>query len=116
MQRPLEVTFRDVERTDDILNLIENEAEKLEKIHTNLIGGQLVMEKPHKHPNSGSPYRVRLEIDAPGNPKIIVTHKPREGNIHEDLPMVIRNVFSTARRSIQKLLEKQRGETKAHPQ
>ncbi|MFW6137269.1 MAG: cold-shock protein, partial [Candidatus Aminicenantaceae bacterium] len=41
---------------------------------------------------------------------------PREGNIHEDLPMVIRNVFSTARRRIQKLLEKQRGETKTHPQ
>jgi len=116
MQKPLEVTFRDVERTDDLIDLIENEVEKLEKVHHNLIGGNLAVEKPHKHANSGSPYRVRLEIEAPGSPEIVVIRKPRNGKMHEDLPVVIREVFSKTRRRLKKVVEKQRGETKVHPQ
>ena len=115
MQKPLEITFRDVERNDNLLDLIEDEVNKLEKIHDNLIGGHLAVEKPHKHPNSGSPYRVRLAIEAPGSPEIVVIHKPREGKMHEDLPVVIRNVFDTTRRRLKKLLDKQRGDTKVHP-
>jgi len=53
MQKPLEVTFRDVERNDNLLDLIEDEVNKLEKIHDNLIGGSLAVEKPHKHCSSG---------------------------------------------------------------
>ncbi len=116
MQKPLEVTFRNVERNDNLLGLIEDETNKLEKIHDNLIGGSLAVEKPHKHPRTGSPYRVRLEIEAPGNPQIVVVHKPGEGKMHEDLPAVIRNVFNSTRRRVKKLIDKQRGETKTHPQ
>lgn len=116
MEQPLEITFRDVERTPALEALIRREADKLEKVHDNLTRIRVAVEKPHEHQNSGNPYRIRLEIHAPGSPEVIVTRDPRDEKMHKPLEAVLRDAFKAARRNLKRLLAKQRGEVKSHPQ
>ena len=102
MKQPLEITFRDVERTPALEALIHREAAKLEKVHDNLIRIRIAVEKPHEHQDSGNPYRIRLEIHAPKSPEIIVTRDPRDEEMHKPLEAVLRDAFKAARRSLKK--------------
>jgi cold shock CspA family protein len=91
------------------------EASGLEKVCDYIVGCRIVVEKPHKHPRSGSLYRVKIEIDVPHNPELVVTREPGEGKIHESLQTSLRQAFRSARRQLKKLVDKQREEIKTHP-
>jgi cold shock CspA family protein len=116
LEQPLEITFRDVERTSGLEKLIHREAAKLDKVHSNLIRFRIAVEKPHEFQRSGNPYRIRLEILAPKSPEIVVTRNPGAEEMHEPLEVVLKDAFKTARRLLKKLVAKQRGEVKIHPQ
>ncbi len=116
MEQPLEIMFRDVERTPHLESLIHQEAEKLEKFHNNLIHCRVAVEKPQEHQQSGNPYRIRLEILVPKNPEIVVTRDPGKEEMHLSLESVLKDAFKTAQRRLKKLEAKQRGEVKSHPQ
>jgi cold shock CspA family protein len=45
-----------------------------------------------------------------------VRREPRHGDVHQDLTTEIREAFEVARRQLRELVERQRGETKTHPQ
>lgn len=116
MEQPLEITFRDVERTPGLERLIHEEAAKLDKVHSNLIRLRIAVEKPHESQRSGNPYRIRLEILAPRSPEVVVTRNPGDQTMHEPLEVVLKDAFKAARRRLKKLEGKQRGEVKSHPQ
>ncbi len=116
MREPLEVTFRDVQKTPDLENLIRREADKLDRVYPNLIRCRVAVEKPHEHQRTGNPYRVRLEMSAPGSPQLAITREPGDEDMHTPLEVVLKNAFSAARKRLKKLSEKQRGEVKMHPQ
>jgi cold shock CspA family protein len=44
-----------------------------------------------------------------------VTREASEGDLHEQLPTVLRNAFGAMRRQLKKLVEKQHGNIKTHP-
>ncbi len=116
MQEPFEITFRGVERTKALEKLIMDEAASLEKVCDYMISGAIVVEKPHQHPRSGSPYRVRLGIHVPHNPEIVVTREPGDGEIHDALSKVFRSAFKAMRRQLKRLVERQRYQIKTHPE
>jgi cold shock CspA family protein len=95
---------------------ILDEASGLEKVCDYIISGTIVVEKPHLHPRSGNPYRVRLGIHVPHNPEIVVTRDPGESEMHDVLCKVLRSTFKAMRRQLNKLVEKQRHEIKTHPE
>jgi cold shock CspA family protein len=111
----LEITFRGVTRTDSLEKLIYDEASSLEKVCDYMISGSIAVEKPHRHPRSGNPYRVRIGIRIPHNPELVVTRESGEGEMHDSLAKVLRSAFKSMRRQLKKLVEKQRYETKIHP-
>ena len=115
MQQPLEITFRDVDRTPGIEELIHQEAAKLDKAHNNVIRCRVAVEKPHDFQKSGSPYRIRLEILVPKSPEIVVTRDPMDEEMHKPLELIIKDAFKTARRRLKKLEAKQRWDVKKHP-
>jgi cold shock CspA family protein len=45
-----------------------------------------------------------------------VTREAGEGDLHEQLPTVIRDAFGAMRRRLRKLVEKQHGDVKTHPE
>ncbi|MBD3161343.1 MAG: HPF/RaiA family ribosome-associated protein [Candidatus Eisenbacteria bacterium] len=112
MQVPLELSFRRVDMTDEIEELIRDQAGKLEQVHDSLVSCRVAVERDQKAPKRGNPYRVRLDIRVPPGQEIIVRRESSQGEIHEELTQVIRESFSSARRQLRELNEKQRGDAR----
>ncbi|RJP81050.1 MAG: HPF/RaiA family ribosome-associated protein [Candidatus Zixiibacteriota bacterium] len=116
MQIPLELSFRNVPKTDAIEALIREKVAKLEQVCDYINSCRVAVEKPQSHQNSGNVYRVRLGITVPPGHEIVVTREPGNNQMHRPLSSVIREAFSAARRQLKELVNRQRMEVKSHPQ
>jgi cold shock CspA family protein len=116
MKLPLEITYRDVPKTQAIDNLVREKAGKLEQVCNYINSCRVVIEKIHDRPSSGSPYRVRLDITVPPSHELVADQNPGEGNQYDAVETVIRSAFDAARRQLIELVERQRNEVKKHPQ
>jgi cold shock CspA family protein/ribosome-associated translation inhibitor RaiA len=115
MQLPLQVSFRKIRKTAAIEDLIRAQTAKLERVCDHIVGCKIAIEKPQKHQRSGNPFRVRISVTVPPEHELVVTRESSEGDLHEQLPTVIRDAFSAMRRQLRKLVEKQHGDVKNHP-
>ncbi len=113
MQVPLEITYRGVEKTDAIDTLVHEKVAKLEKFYNNINSCHVAIEKIQDRPNSGSPYRVRLDITVPGH-ELIADSNPGDSVQYDPLDVVIRDAFDAASRQLKALKEKQRNRVKTH--
>lgn len=116
MEVPLAISFRDVEKTDDIEELIRAKAAKLEKICDHIISCRVAVEKPHEHQQSGNAFRVRINMRVPPGHDLVVRRESTGGYLHEKLPVVLSSAFDAAFRQLKKLVDKQLGQVKAHPE
>ena len=116
MDLPLELTFREVEKTEGLETLIREKVDKLERICDYINGCRIVVEKPQAHQERGNPFRVRIDVTVPPGHELVAERGPMEGNIQEQLTHVIRETFDAMERQLKELVEKQRGEEKQHPQ
>ncbi len=114
MQVPLEISFRDVEKTGELEALIRELAGKMERFAEHIVSCRIAVERPQLHFRNGSPYRVRLDIRVPPGHEIVIRREPGEGESHQELPRLLRDVFDAARRRVRDLVEQQRGQIKAH--
>ncbi|CAD5982495.1 Cold-shock DNA-binding domain protein [Planktothrix tepida] len=114
MKVPVEITYRDVEKTDYLDELINKKVAKLERYCNYMSSCRVVVEKIHDRPKSGSPYRVRLDITVPPGHELAASENPQEGVQYESLKAVIRDVFEAARRQLVELVQRQRDEVKTH--
>jgi cold shock CspA family protein len=116
MQIPLEISYRDVVKTDELENLIREKVSKLEKVCDYITSCHIAVEKPQKFLNYGSPYRIRISLRIPPGHEIVVKREPGEGNMSDSILAVLRDAFDAARRKILELVEIQRKDVKAHPE
>jgi cold shock CspA family protein/ribosome-associated translation inhibitor RaiA len=116
MEVPLEITFRDVVKTEEMKRLIRQKAAKLDKICDAIISCRVAVERPHAHQLSGSSYRVRINLRVPPGQDLVVRREPSEGYLHERLSAVITEAFDAAFRQLKKQMEKQLGQVKRHPE
>jgi len=52
-ENPLQITFRDIERSDALETHIREKAEKLETFFEPIMSCRVVVEMPHQHKNQG---------------------------------------------------------------
>jgi cold shock CspA family protein len=117
MQVPLELSFRNVQKTEAIETLIREKVAKLEQVCDHINSCRVAVEKPQSNQNSGNVYRVRLDITVPPGHEIVVTREPTFVNdAQRPLSSVIREAFTAARRQLKELVNRQRMEIKSHPQ
>lgn len=114
MQLPLEISYRDIEKTEALEALVREKVGKLEDVCDHINSCRIAVEKPHDRPSSGSPYRVRIDLRVPPNHELAVDKSPGEGTQYTPLETVIRDAFDAARRQLIELGDRQRGETKQH--
>lgn len=115
MQVPLELTFRDVEPSDDIKNLVRDKVAKLDQVCAHCTSCRVAIEQPQEHQKSGNKYRVRVEVNVPPGHKIVTVRGPGGEDMHLDLPALIREAFDTERRRLSELVQRQRLEVKRNP-
>jgi ribosomal subunit interface protein len=105
MQVPLEISTRRIELSPDLEADLRRRATKLERLYDRITSCRIAVERPSEHHNEGGPYRVRLDITAPGSE--LVADKQAE-----DLSLAIRDAFQAAERQIEELAQRRRGEIK----
>lgn len=102
-----EITYRSVQKTEDLEALVQEKIAKLEKFCDYMNSCRVMIEKTHDHPKSGSPYRVRFDITLPPSHEIAVVESPDKGDQYIPLERVIRDAFEAARRQLVEQVERQ---------
>lgn len=131
MELPTQITFRNMESSENVKEWIRSEADKLETFYKPIMGCRVAVEIPHRHRRKGAAYGVRIDLTLPGR-EIVVKRSPtlahrlrqvRETALtkHEELDgprknlrMAISQAFEAARRRLQEYARKQRREVKTH--
>lgn len=108
MKTPLQITFRDIERSDALEAHIRDKAEKLETFFEPIMSCRVVVEMPHQHKHQGKSFNVRIDIGVPGS-EIVVNR-----DHHEDIYVALRDGFDAAKRQLQDYARRLHGETKNH--
>ena len=108
MKIPLQIAARDFELTEAIEQSIRERARKLDSFCDDILRCRVVVEAPHRHQHKGILYKVDIHLTMPGEDFVVT----REA--HEDLYVAIRDAFDAARRRLQDLLRKVRGDVKHH--
>ncbi len=116
MQVPLEIFYREVEKSEAIESLIREKAAKLELICDHITSCRIAVERPHSFVKKGNPFRFRIDITVPPGHEIVVTREPGDSDKHDKLPKIIREAFGAAKKQLQGLVRKQRQQVKSHPE
>ncbi|MBD3179505.1 MAG: HPF/RaiA family ribosome-associated protein [Candidatus Latescibacteria bacterium] len=115
MEIPIEISFRGVEKTPGLEELIRVSSEELDKVCGNLISCRVAVEKPQEHQKSGNPYRVRIDMRVPPGHELVVKSSPGDKPMHQSLNTVITETFEAARRRLRKLTEQMQETAGKHP-
>jgi hypothetical protein len=111
MQIPLEITYRDVPKNEEIDRLIRQRAAKLETFCDYMTSCRVTLEMPGKGMASGNAFLVSLDIRVPPGQEIVVRQEVKEGEARDVLSAAVRGAFDTAGRRLRDLVERQRRET-----
>ncbi len=115
MNVPLEIVYRNVQKTEELEQGIREKVDKLERICGYMSSCRVAVERNQKFQRSGNPYRVLLEIGVPPGHRLVVDRDHQEHDTHEPLNFVIKDAFAKAERQLKALKSKQHRDVKAHP-
>ena len=135
METAPEIMFKGIIRTGYIDKLIERGIAKLEQVCSYIVSTRVTVEQIQTRHRTDNPYRILIEISIRDRPDIVVerlsnkmkktaddpdqinSRPTRKRNPREEaLPAFIISTFGSARRELEKVVEKQRGAVKVHPQ
>lgn len=115
MQVPLDISFRNMEHSDELADRIRERVDQLERFCERITACRVVVEAPHHHHRQGNLYRVRVYLSVPQR-DLVVDRDPCEHHAHEDVNVAIRDAFKAARRQLEDYVREIRGQTKHHEQ
>ncbi len=114
MQLPLEITYRGVEKSPEIDDLIRTKAARLDRFCDHISRCDVAVEQPNQSQREGNPFRVRIDVTVPPGHELVAEEKQIEHDMHEPLTKIINDAFKTMERQLKELVEKQRHEVKTH--
>lgn len=114
MQKPLQVTFHQMESSDALQDTIEAHVAQLEKIYDRLMSCRVVLEMASRNQQSGNIYRVGIEATIPGYRELVVSRERGNRQEHEDVYVAIRDAFAAMERQLKEMAQRRQGEVKLH--
>lgn len=100
MQVPLEISFRNAERSEPVEAAIRERAEKLKQYFQGIISCRVTLEVPNRTPQYDVlNHRVGIEISVPGE-ELVVSREPTEHDDFNDIYQTIREAFNAADRQL----------------
>jgi ribosomal subunit interface protein len=106
---PLQITMRQMARSEALDTDIRERVDKLEQFYPGIVSCRVALEQTHKHHRQGKHFEVRIDLRMPRR-EINVT---REHD--EDVYVALREAFDAARRQLEDAAREQRGDVKTHP-
>jgi cold shock CspA family protein len=112
MEIPFQLSFHGIAPSAPVTDYVRKRAEKLMTFSERIRICRVGIEAPHRHKHEGRPYRVRIEVDVPGED--IVVSRDVGGYARTDLYATIDAAFDDAQRRLQDHTKRLRGQVKRH--
>lgn len=113
MDIPLQISFRNLDRSDAVEARVRERVERLEKRHGRLTSCRVMVEAPERRQHKGRLYHVRIEMGVPGK-ELVVSRHPGKKHAHEDIYVAIRDAFNAAERQLEDHARRASGHVKLH--
>lgn len=113
MQLPLQITFRNLARSEAVAARVEERAAKLEQHYDGIIGCRVAIDAAHKHHRRGNRYHVRVEVTVPDR-GLVASREPDEHHAYTDVYVAIRDAFDSIRRQLEEYARTRRRQVKSH--
>ena len=110
MQLPIGISYRGVEKSDRLEELIHSKAARLDRFCDHISRCDVVVEQPNHAQHSGNPFRVRIDVTVPPGHELVADERQDAHEMHEPLSKVINDAFKAMERQLKTLVEKQRHE------
>jgi len=114
MQLPVKITYRGLEKSDNIDKLVLEHAARLEKFCDHINRCDIAIEQPNHGHQKGNPFRVRIDGTGSRGHELVADEKQMDNGAHEPLTKVIHDAFKIMERQLRHVVEKQRREVKTH--
>lgn len=111
MKIPLQITFRNLDRSEAMEAQIQKKAAKLDQFCDDIISCRVMVEARHRNHHKGNLYHVRLDITVPER-ELVVSRDQQDNHAHEDAYVAIRDAFEAARRQLEDYVHRRRGKVK----
>lgn len=115
MKVPLQIAFHGVPSSPRIEELVRERASKLDRFCDHLSSCRVTVEKPHRSRGTAEHWQVRIDMTVPPSHELVVRRESTEQTARDGLYGVVVDAFDAARRRLEKLNARQRGDVKAHP-
>ena len=113
MQKPLTITFRHMDSSEAVEEIIRKRVKKLEQFYDRITHCSVSVEAPRNHARHDFPFAVRVELVVPG--KTIVAKSSSEmHHANVDAYAAIRRTFEVAERRLEDYARIQRHHVKQH--
>ena len=110
MQLPIGISYRGVEKSDQLEELILSKAARLDRFCDHISRCDVVVEQPNHAQHSGNPFRVRIDVTVPPGHELVADERQNAHEMHEPLSKVINEALKAMERQLKTLVEKQRHE------
>jgi ribosomal subunit interface protein len=109
LQVPLQITFRNMPRSDALDAHIRQKAAKLETFHPRITSCRVTVEELAKRQHQGRQFRIHIDVRVPGHQELVVNRD------HDEDPYVaVRDAFEAIARQVEDAAREQRGDVKVH--
>lgn len=105
MQIPVDITFKEIGKSEALEARVRDWVEKLERVYDRIVRCEVLIEVPHRHHRNGRQYHVRVRLTVPGG-EIVTSHDPGPDEAHEDAYVALRDAFHAARRQLEDYVRK----------
>jgi ribosome-associated translation inhibitor RaiA len=110
MQTEPQVTYVNVERSDEVDQLVLREVDQLERFYDRITACRVSIELPHRRHQTGANWHVHVVLEVPGD-EIVVDREPEKDRRHERIGAAVRDAFKAARRQLQDHVQRLQAKT-----
>ena len=83
MQLPVKITYRGLEKSEKIDNLVLDYAARLEKFCDHINRCDVAIEQPNHTHHKGNPYRCRIDVTVAPRHELVADEKQMDNGSHE---------------------------------
>ncbi len=113
METPLELSFADIEPSEEIKSLVAEKVAHLETFYDGITSCHVYIRAPHQSQRKGNLYEVTIEVRVPGDELVVRKHQDDKA-VNEHLRVVVRDAFATMVRKLKRWKDQVSGQVKAH--
>lgn len=113
MQIPVEISYRDIEKSDAVEARVRDWVDKLERVYDRITRCEITIGQPHHRHRKGNPFSITIRLTVPGG-EVVSSHDPGPDGAHEDVYVALRDAFLACRRQLEDHVRKLRRDVKVH--